>query len=281
MVSEIKYVLIDEFQDTNNIQYQLVQLIAAGSGNLTIVGDPDQSIYGWRSAEVENLAKMVNDFQPCTQIFLENNYRSGGAILGAALCIVRQDKQRINKSLTATHSTGSSVVVHTALNAFDEAAYISAQIKHLVAYHGGLLDYNDITILLRYGALSRNIELCLSQAGIPSRMVGGSKFFSRVEVKDILSYLQLLENPSFAPALTRCLNRVRSVGEKLVRDIFRVGRERGESAFTICRKLSEGSGCVKVNDNQRRGIREFVVIVMKVTQEAQAVCFSPLSSLAT
>lgn len=192
--------MIDEFQDTNTVQYDLVKLIAKASGSLTIVGDPDQSIYGWRNAEVENLEKMVTEFQPCRQIFLEQNYRSTGAILGAALAVVRQgmlslhflgsmeadrddeiDTKRINKSLHSSHPSGSSVVLHPAADAQTEATFIASTIRHIVAHMGGLVTYNDFAILLRYGALSRAIEVGLQKAQIPSKMVGGHKFFERAE----------------------------------------------------------------------------------------------------
>lgn len=144
----------------------------------------------------------VAEFHPVKQIFLEENYRSTGAILGAALAVVRQgacstdssssailrahsilrtDTKRVKKSLKTSHPSGSSVVLHPAPSAFDEATFIASTIKHLVAHLGGLVGFNDFAILLRYGALSRNIEVALQKAGVPSRMVGGHKFFDRTE----------------------------------------------------------------------------------------------------
>ncbi|ORY73640.1 P-loop containing nucleoside triphosphate hydrolase protein [Leucosporidium creatinivorum] len=262
VVSKVKNVLIDEFQDTNGTQYSLVKLIAKASGSLTIVGDPDQSIYGWRNADVENLEKMVNDFAPVQQIYLEENYRSTGAILGAALAVVRQDTTRIPKSLTATHPTGSSVVLHCAPTAFDEASFIAAQIKHLVAHSGGLVDYGDVAVLLRYGALSRVVEVALQKSGIPSRMVGGHKFFERAEVKDLLSYLQLIDNPSYTSAFTRIINvPKRGLGEKSVKEILGVAKKKGWTAWDVAVKLAKGSGVVGLTSAQRKGVREFVKTV--------------------
>ncbi|GAA5896051.1 hypothetical protein JCM5296_006229 [Sporobolomyces johnsonii] len=263
VVAKIKSVLIDEFQDTNTVQYDLVKLIAAASGSLTIVGDPDQSIYGWRSAEVENLEKMTRDFAPCRQIFLEQNYRSTGAILGAALAVVRQDTKRINKSLHSSHPTGSSVVLHCAPDPQTEAAFIAASIKHLVAHMGGLITYNDCAVLLRYGALSRSIEVGLQKAGVPSRMVGGHKFFERAEVKDLLSYLQLLSNPSYSPALSRVLNTPRrGIGDKTQREILATAARKGMSAFEVCVRIANEQGLVQgLTQAQKKGVRALVEIV--------------------
>ncbi|GAA5966335.1 hypothetical protein JCM21900_003099 [Sporobolomyces salmonicolor] len=263
VVAKIKSVLIDEFQDTNSVQYDLVKLIAAASGSLTIVGDPDQSIYGWRSAEVENLEKMTKDFAPCRQIFLEQNYRSTGAILGAALAVVRQDTKRINKSLHSSHPTGSSVVLHCAPDAQTEAAFIAASIKHLIAHMGGLITYNDCAILLRYGALSRSIEVGLQKAGVPSRMVGGHKFFERAEVKDLLSYLQLLSNPSYTPALSRVLNTPRrGIGDKTQREILATAARKGITAFEVCVRIANGQGLVQgLTQAQKKGVKALVEIV--------------------
>ncbi|PRQ70529.1 hypothetical protein AAT19DRAFT_11278 [Rhodotorula toruloides] len=263
VIAKIKSVLIDEFQDTNSVQYDIVKLIAAPSGSLTVVGDPDQSIYGWRNAEIENLEKMLKDFHPVRQIFLEENYRSTGAILGAALAVVRQDTKRINKSLTTSHPAGSSVVLHPAPSAQDEAAFIASTIKHLVAHLGGLVGYNDFAVLLRYGALSRNIEVALQKAGIPSRMVGGHKFFERIEIKDMLCYLQLLSNPSYSPALMRIINVPRrAIGEKTIREIVATAEKKKISPFEVCVKIANGQSIVQgMTTAQRKGIRTLVELV--------------------
>ncbi|GAA5941279.1 uncharacterized protein JCM15063_006424 [Sporobolomyces koalae] len=264
VVAGIQSVLIDEFQDTNVVQYDLVKLISRASGSLTIVGDPDQSIYGWRNAEMENLERMVQDFKPCRQIFLEQNYRSTGAILGAALAVVRQDTKRVNKSLVASHPSGTSVVLNAVADAQSEATYIASTIRHLVAHLGGLVTYKDFAILLRYGALSRAIEVGLQRASIPSKMVGGHKFFERAEVKDMLSYLQLLSNPSYNPALQRILNvPKRSLGDKAQTSIFDNARANGLSAFELLVRIANGSakGLVSVSAAQKKQIKLLVEII--------------------
>ncbi|KAM0789946.1 hypothetical protein ACM66B_006786 [Microbotryomycetes sp. NB124-2] len=270
IVSKIRCVLIDEFQDTNATQYTLVKLMARANKSLTIVGDPDQSIYGWRSADVENLVKMSHDFEPVQQILLEQNYRSTAAILGAAIAVVREDTKRINKGLKATHATGSSVVIHHAPSAFEEAQFIAAQIKHVTAHAGGLLDNGDVAILLRYGALSRNIEVAFQKEGIPFRVVGGHKFFDRVEVKDMISYLQLADNPSYSAAFQRVINSPkRGFGDKTIKDIEQAARTRKLSMLDVCTKLAAGQSFVSLTSLQKTNLKQFVKTILEVKKLAE------------
>ncbi|KAJ6463267.1 P-loop containing nucleoside triphosphate hydrolase protein [Mycena vitilis] len=213
-----RHVLVDEFQDTNVTQYELMRAIAAPTnGCITIVGDPDQSIYGWRSAEVGNLAKMRKDFVGTTQILLEENYRSTGSILKASIAIVSQDKSRIPKTLLTSHPSGTVPVLRSFPSEQAEANFIAVEIKRLVACMGGILRWGDFAILLRFSALSRAIESALQKEAIPSAVLGGHKFFDRQEIKEILAYLQLVDNPSFEPAFTRAINvPARGIGEKSI-----------------------------------------------------------------
>ncbi|KAJ7229193.1 P-loop containing nucleoside triphosphate hydrolase protein [Mycena pura] len=212
------HVLVDEFQDTNMTQYELLRALgAATNGCVTVVGDPDQSIYGWRSAEVENLAKMNKDFVGTQQIYLEENYRSTASILKASLAIVSQDKSRIPKRLLTSHPFGTTPVLLSFASEQAEATFIAVEIKRLVASMGGVLRWSDFAVLLRFSALSRAIESALQKEAIPSAILGGHKFFERQEIKDILAYLQLVDNPNFNPALIRAINIPnRGVGEKSI-----------------------------------------------------------------
>ncbi|KAF7318043.1 ATP-depentend DNA [Mycena chlorophos] len=217
-----RHVLVDEFQDTNITQYELLRVLGNATGGcVTVVGDPDQSIYGWRSAEVGNLARMTKDFPGTKQILLEENYRSTASILNASLAIVSQDKSRIDKSLIASHPRGSTSVLRAFASEQAEAQFIAVEIKRLVASMGGVLQYGDFAILLRFSALSRTIESALQKEAIPSVILGGHKFFERQEIKDILAYLQLVDNPSFAPALTRAINvPSRGIGDKSIAELI-------------------------------------------------------------
>jgi DNA helicase-2/ATP-dependent DNA helicase PcrA len=177
---------------------------------------------------VENIDRMTSDFKPVTQLFLEENYRSTGAILAASSAVIDQDPTRIKKTLRTSAASGQRVVLRQAPSAPEEASYVAGEIKRLIAYSGNTLQFSDFAILLRYNALSRSIEQALQSSGIPNRVLGGSKFFDRAEVrsslgdwhflipvqiKDVLAYLQLVENPGYGPAFDRAINvPKRSIG---------------------------------------------------------------------
>ncbi|KAG5634226.1 hypothetical protein H0H81_002799 [Sphagnurus paluster] len=239
-VAWCKYVLVDEFQDTNTTQYDLMIALAIKK-HVTVVGDPDQSIYGWRSAEVENLAKMCRDFCGTNQILLEENYRSTASILRASLAIVAQDKTRIQKSLHTSHPAGSTPFLRAFPGEHMEALFIALEIKRLVAHMGGGLRWGDFAILLRFNALSRAIESALQKHGIPSRVLGGHKFFERQEIKNVLAYLQLVDNPNFNPSLVRAANvPSRGIGDKTLQEIAARAEKSGVSQLSIMEGICDG-----------------------------------------
>lgn len=171
-VSNIQSVLIDEYQDTNGVQYELMRLFAQERRRVTIVGDPDQSIYGWRSAEIKNLFRFLRDFHGTEEISLEENYRSSSSILDVSLRVIQQDKDRYEKVLLPVHKKGTRPVLRRLKNQMDEAAWIVSEIKRAKAMSGGMIKEDDIAILLRSAALSRHIESALGQNGIPYKMIG-------------------------------------------------------------------------------------------------------------
>ena len=171
-VSNVEAVLIDEFQDTNIVQFDLMRLFAAQRKRITIVGDPDQSIYGFRAAETKNYGRMLRQYPDTVTIALEENYRSSGAILLTALSVIEQDSSRVSKSLSATHSVGTRPVLRRLANAHKEAEWLVSEIQRCMGLSGDLLDLNDFAILLRSASLSRLIESELGKAGIAYRMVG-------------------------------------------------------------------------------------------------------------
>ncbi|KAH9902943.1 UvrD-helicase-domain-containing protein [Cubamyces lactineus] len=237
-----RHVLVDEYQDTNTMQYELMVHIARASQCVTVVGDPDQSIYGWRSAEVANLAKMQKDFPTTQQLYLEQNYRSTGSILAISVAIVSQDKGRIQKTLHGTHPQGPRPVLREFPIEQVECAFIAAEIKRLVAYSGGMLNWGDFVVLLRYNSLSRGIESALQKEGIPNRVLAGQKFFERMEVKDVLAYLQLVDNPQFAPAFMRVVNvPSRTVGEKTVNEINLRAEQLKISPMQVVERIVDGT----------------------------------------
>lgn len=175
-VSNVEAVLIDEFQDTNIVQFDLMRLFASARNRITIVGDPDQSIYGFRAAEIKNYKRLLHQYPDTVTIALEENYRSSGAILLTALNVIEQDSSRVAKTLLPTHNVGTRPVLRKLLNAYLEAEWIISEIQRCIGSTGDLLDLNDIAILLRSASLSRLIESALGKAGIPYRMVGECLF---------------------------------------------------------------------------------------------------------
>lgn len=238
-------VLVDEFQDTNAVQYELMRLMASASGHVSVVGDPDQSIYSWRNAEVGNLAKMAHDFPGLRQVFLEENFRSTQAILDASIKVMRQDTQRIDKGLHTAQGKGAPVSFHTFPSAEEEAEYIALEIQRSVKLAQPMLTYADVCILLRFNALSRMLEAALQRQGIPYRVMGGPKFFDRAEVKDLLAYLLLVDNPAYTPALLRIVNVPRrGVGVKSVRDLSALAERHGLSLYACVKQLVDGNAAL-------------------------------------
>ncbi len=201
--SRFRHVLVDEYQDTNAVQYRLTRLLASTHRNLCVVGDDDQSIYRWRGAEIENILNFERDFADAVVIRLEQNYRSTGNILAAASAVVACNANRKGKTLWTENAAGDRVVLATLGDDLDEARFIASEIKRLVA--GGAKG-RQVAVFYRTNAQSRSIEESLTRNQIPYAMVGGVKFFSRAEVKDVLAYLRLCLNPTDSIAAKRIVN---------------------------------------------------------------------------
>lgn len=213
-----RQILIDEFQDTNNIQYDLIRLLAGQSGQVMIVGDDDQSIYGWRGAQVENIQRFLNDYPKAETIRLEQNYRSTGHILSAANALIANNDNRLGKNLWTDSGNGDPVDVYCAFNELDEARFVASQIKQWKEDYG---DYNECAVLYRSNSQSRVIEEALIQANIPYRIYGGMRFFERQEIKDALAYLRLIANRQDDAAFERVVNTPpRSIGDRTL-DVLR------------------------------------------------------------
>ncbi|GAQ07158.1 ATP-dependent DNA helicase srs2 [Aspergillus lentulus] len=220
-VSNVQAVLVDEFQDTNHIQYELMNLFAVRNRRITVVGDPDQSIYGFRSAEIKNLGRMQQHYKDTSVILLEDNYRSSGSILRSAQDVIEQDSSRPAKKLQPTHRPGTMPVLRKLPTAEAEAQWIVLEIKRSIAMTGKLLNYSDFAILLRSAALSRHIESEMGKQGVPYKMVGGLRFFDRVEIKVLLDYLRVISNPGNSDALLRIINvPSRKIGEESVKTLM-------------------------------------------------------------
>lgn len=261
-VKKVNAVLIDEFQDTNYVQYDLMKLFAQESKKITIVGDPDQSIYGFRSAEIKNILIMRDDFPETTTVALEENYRSSGSILLTAMEVIEQDRSRLAKRILPTHCTGVQPVLLEAANDNDEACWIVSEIEYSRAFTGNLLNHDDYAILLRSASISRQIEAALSRSGIPYRMVGGLRFFDRVEVKLVLDYMRVIDQPGHSEAITRIVNvPPRRVGGVTMKKLITAAEEDKRTLWSLLLEISEGSDNVDISKAAREGIQRFVGLI--------------------
>src|SRR5210317_383694 len=207
-----RHILVDEFQDTNTIQYAWLRVLAGTQANITIVGDDDQSIYGWRGARIENLQRFENDFPGARTLRLEQNYRSTGVILKAANTLIANNDARLGKNLWTEGNEGEPIQLYAALNEQDEARYVVEQILGFIEQGAAR---SDMAILYRSNAQSRVFEERLLQRAIPYRVYGGLRFFERQEIKDALAYLRLCENREDDASFVRVVNQPpRGIGER-------------------------------------------------------------------
>ncbi|EKA7375149.1 DNA helicase II [Vibrio parahaemolyticus] len=223
--ARFKHILVDEFQDTNNIQYAWLRMMAGPECHVIIVGDDDQSIYGWRGAKVENIEKFTREFPSVTTIRLEQNYRSTKTILEASNTLIANNTERMGKELWTDGVVGEPISVYSAYNELDEARFAVNKIKEWQDKGGAL---NDAAMLYRNNAQSRVLEEALIQAGLPYRIYGGMRFFERQEIKDALAYMRLMANRNDDAAFERVVNTpTRGLGDKTLETIRRAARDRG------------------------------------------------------
>lgn len=264
-VSNIEVVMIDEFQDTNIVQFELMRLFAARQNQITTVGDPDQSIYGWRSAEIKNLGRMKTKYPDTLTIHLEDNYRSSGAILLAAAEVIEQDESRPPRPILPTHCIGSIPVLRKLPSAEIEAKWIVSEIIRIRGMTGHLLEYSDFAILLRSASLSRHIESAMGTAGIPYRMVGGKKFFDRVEIKILLDYLQVVGQPDNNDPLARIINLPsRNIGLTTVKALLEEADAKRCTLWVLIRDFTQGhiKPRSKISKQAERSMGLFVNIIL-------------------
>jgi len=251
-----QHILVDEFQDTNTIQYAWLRVLAGNNGRITIVGDDDQSIYGWRGARIENLQRFERDFPGARTLRLEQNYRSTGAILKAANALIAHNEGRLGKNLWTAGEEGESIQLYSALNEQDEARFVVERIQGQVEQG---LARSDVAILYRSNAQSRVFEERLLEAGIAYRVYGGLRFFERQEIKDALAYLRLCENREDDASFDRVVNQPpRGIGERtlaVVRDRARLDRV---SLWAAAHRVLEGS---ELNARARNALVAFVELI--------------------
>ena len=226
-----RYVLIDEYQDTNHLQYLLASILAGGSGNICVVGDDDQSIYKFRGATIENILSFESEYKNCRTIRLEQNYRSTEHILNAANAVIRNNNGRKGKELWTNNGTGDKLKLYVADNENEEAQYIASTI---MSSYGEGANFRDHAVLYRMNAQSSQLEFAFKRAGIPYRVIGGNRFFDRAEIKDVLSYLNLIAAPSDDLRLLRIINSPpRGIGAKSIDTLSAIAARENQSLFEI------------------------------------------------
>lgn len=216
---KFQYIHVDEYQDTNKVQYKMIKMLASHHGNVCVVGDIDQSIYGWRGADIRNIRDFEKDFNNATFIKLEQNYRSTQVILDAANGVIENNSERKDKTLWTLKTEGETIKYYRAASEYDEARFVAEEIERLVS--GQKRNYSDFAVLYRTNAQSRAIEEGLLKAGIGYNIVGGHKFYERLEIKNIMAYLRLVQNPRDEVSFTRMINvPKRGIGAKSIETIL-------------------------------------------------------------
>ena len=261
-----RYLLIDEFQDTNALQYAWIRVLAGRSGQTFVVGDDDQAIYGWRGAKVENVQQFLRDFPGARTIKLEQNYRSTSTILKAANSVIERNGHRLGKQLWTAGEEGERIAVYAAYNEQDEARFVIERIREYVAEHG---DAKDCAILYRSNAQSRNFEEQLIQHDVPYRVYGGLRFFDRAEIKDALSYLRLTANRHDDAAFERAVNTPpRGIGDRTLDVLRRRARSEGSSMWEAA--LSELTSGSELAGRAKNAVKAFLAMI-----DEMARTFSP------
>ena len=260
-----RYVMIDEYQDTNHAQYLLAKLLASHWKNIAVVGDADQSIYAWRGADIQNILDFEKDYPNCTSIKLEQNYRSTKIILDAANAVIENNEGRPKKNLWTDKTEGAKIQYFTAQSEHEEAAFIGDTIAKKHDIHG--VPYGDMAILYRTNAQSRVLEEALIKRALPYTMVGGTKFYDRKEIKDVLAYLRVLYNPFDDLSLLRIINvPKRSIGATTVAKLQDYARANGTSLFMTLTQLHLVD---TIKGKTKEKLEEFGILIFTLVAEME------------
>ena len=267
---KFKYVLVDEYQDTNKAQFTLVTLLASKNGNITVVGDNDQGIYSFRGADISNILNFEKDFPGTKIIKLEQNYRCTGNILKAANAVIKNNEVKYKKELWTENDIGNLPTVYSAANEYDEGRYIAEQIEHLKREE--YYKYSDFAVLYRMNTQSRAIEEILRREGIPYKIIGGLKFYERKEIKDIISYLRLIQNAADNLSLKRIINEPkRGIGKTSLDKVEELSINSGVPMYEIIKNADQyGLNRVFINS------REFIDCIEKMKAKKDDIKISEL-----
>lgn len=262
-----KYILVDEYQDTNKAQYEFVKLIASRYKNLFVVGDPDQSIYSWRGADVSNILNFEKDYPDAKIIRLEENYRSTNTILQAANAVIQNNESRFEKALWSQKGEGQKIQVFEAMSERFEAEYVINTIQKL---HAQNISYNDIVIFYRTNFQSRTFEDALLRKKMPYVIVGGLSFYQRKEIKDMLSFLRLLEYPYDIASFLRVINLPkRGLGDAFLTKLVDAASSAQYSLLSYLFHIYSEESSFQLTTKQRQGIGEFIQIITKLQEIKQ------------
>ena len=255
-------ILVDEFQDTNTIQYAFVRVLAGDTGKVLVVGDDDQSIYGWRGAKVENVQQFLRDFPGASTIKLEQNYRSTSNILAAANAVIANNPSRLGKKLWTDDADGEPIDLYAAYNEIDEARFVIERIQHWIRDGGHAL---DCAILYRSNAQSRAFEEALIQASLPYRVYGGLRFFERAEIKDTLAYLRLISNRADDAAFERTVNTpTRGIGDRTLEQVRARARNSAAPLWeAVLLELSDGA----LAGRAKNALRSFIELIETLARD--------------
>ncbi len=252
-----RYISVDEYQDTNHVQYEIANLLAAKYQNLMVVGDDDQSIYSWRGADITNILDFEKDFKNCKTVKLEQNYRSTGHILSAANAVVCHNSQRKDKRLFTAEGDGEKIQAFQASDERDEGRWIASEIEKL---HSKGTSYDDIAVFYRTNAQSRILEDMFLRAGVPYKIVGGTRFFDRAEIRDVMAYLKMIVNPADEMSVKRVINTPRrGIGSTSIQKIEQLARDNRCSFFQACEIACAETGMFSAK--VRNGLSSFVSLV--------------------
>ncbi|WP_273384504.1 ATP-dependent helicase [Enorma phocaeensis] len=252
-----RYISVDEYQDTNHVQYEIANLLAAKYRNLMVVGDDDQSIYSWRGADISNILDFEQDFPDARVVKLEQNYRSTGHILSAANAVVRHNSRRKDKRLFTAAGDGEKIRAYQASDERDEGRWIAGEIEKL---HAAGTSYDDVAVFYRTNAQSRILEDMFLRAGVPYRIVGGTRFFDRAEIRDVMAYLKMIVNPADEMSVKRVINTPRrGIGSTSIAKIEGLARQNRCSFFQACEFACAETGMFSAK--VRTALADFVDIV--------------------
>ena len=266
-----RYILVDEFQDTNAVQYAWLRLLAGDQDKLMVVGDDDQSIYGWRGARIENIRQFTHDFPNAQTIKLEQNYRSTSNILQAANAVIANNPDRLGKELRTDGDEGEPVYLYAGFNELDEARFITDRVKEAITKG---MAHRDIAILYRSNAQSRILEEAMLRAAIPYRIYGGQRFFERAEIKNALAYLRLVSSNDDT-ALERVINiPTRGIGEKTVEKLREAARSQGISLWQALKNLVVSSA---VGGKAGKSMAAFVELIESMRHAQETLDLGELS----